>query len=217
MRIVLLGAPGSGKGTQAKQLVDHYGVVQISTGDLLRAAVASGSELGKAAKTAMDAGQLVSDDIVLGMIKERLSQPDTQRGYILDGFPRNLAQAAALDALLDGMNQSLQAAISLEVPFDDLMHRLTGRQTCSSCGAIFNRYTHPSAVPDVCDACGGTLVQRADDNEATVSHRLTVFEAQTAPLIAYYENQGKLAQIDGTRPISEITEQFHDVLAGLNG
>ncbi len=216
MRIVLLGAPGSGKGTQAKQLVDHYGVVQISTGDLLRAAVASGSELGKAAKAAMDAGQLVSDDIVLGMIKERLSQPDTQRGYILDGFPRNLTQAEALDVLLDGMNQSLQAAISLEVPFDDLMHRLTDRQTCSSCGAIFNRTTHPSAVPDVCDACGGTLVQRADDNAATVRHRLNVFEAQTAPLIAYYENQGKLARIDGTRPIAEITEKFHDVLAGLN-
>ncbi len=216
MRIVLLGAPGSGKGTQAKQLVDHYGVVQISTGDLLRAAVASGSELGLAAKAAMAAGQLVSDDIVLGMIKERLSQPDTQRGYILDGFPRNLAQAAALDTLLDGMNQSLQAAISLEVPFDDLMHRLTDRQTCANCGAIFNRSTHPSAVPDVCDLCGGPLVQRADDNAATVRHRLTVFEAQTAPLIAYYQNQGKLARIDGTRPIDEITAKFHEVLAGLS-
>jgi adenylate kinase len=216
MRIVLLGAPGSGKGTQAKLLVDHYGVVQISTGDLLRAAVASNSDLGLAAKTAMDAGQLVSDDIVLGMIKERLSQPDTQRGYILDGFPRNLAQAAALDTLLDGLNQSLQAAISLEVPFDDLMHRLTDRQTCANCGAIFNRTTHPSAVPDVCDVCGGSLVQRADDNEATVSQRLKVFEAQTAPLIAYFENQGKLVRIDGTRPIDEITEKFHDVLAGLS-
>lgn len=216
MRIVLLGAPGSGKGTQAKQLVDHYGVVQISTGDLLRAAVASGSDLGKAAKAAMDAGQLVSDDIVLGMIQERLSQPDTQRGYILDGFPRNLVQAAALDTLLDRLDQSLQAAILLDVPFDDLMQRLTGRQTCASCGAIFNRYTHPSAEPDVCDACGGELKQRADDNEATVSHRLKVFEEQTAPLIHYYEQRGKLARIDGTRPINEITDHFHDVLADLS-
>ncbi|MHB8921038.1 MAG: adenylate kinase [Halothiobacillus sp.] len=215
MRIVLLGAPGSGKGTQAKKLVDHYGVVQISTGDLLRAAVAAGSELGKAAKAVMDAGHLVSDDIVLGMIKERINQPDTQRGYILDGFPRNLAQAAALDSLLNSLNQSLEAAILLDVPFEDLLHRLTGRQTCASCGALFNLYTHPSAVPGVCDVCGGELTQRADDNEATVSHRLNVFEEQTAPLIAFYDSQGKLARIDGTRPIDEITEGFHDVLAGL--
>ncbi|MHB9021832.1 MAG: adenylate kinase [Halothiobacillus sp.] len=215
MRIVLLGAPGSGKGTQAKKLVDHYGVVQISTGDLLRAAVAAGSELGKAAKAVMDAGHLVSDDIVLGMIKERINQPDTQRGYILDGFPRNLAQAAALDSLLNSLNQSLEAAILLDVPFEDLLHRLTGRQTCASCGALFNLYTHPSAVPGVCDVCGGELTQRADDNEATVSHRLNVFEEQTAPLIAFYDSQGKLARIDGTRPIDEITAGFHDVLAGL--
>ncbi|HQT42665.1 MAG TPA: adenylate kinase [Halothiobacillus sp.] len=215
MRIVLLGAPGSGKGTQAKKLVDHYGVVQISTGDLLRAAVSAGSELGKAAKAAMDAGHLVSDDIVLGMIKERINQPDTQRGYILDGFPRNLAQAAALDSLLNSLNQSLEAAILLDVPFEDLLHRLTGRQTCASCGALFNLYTHPSAVSGVCDVCGGELTQRADDNEATVSHRLKVFEEQTTPLIAFYDGQGKLTRIDGTRPIDEITEGFHDVLAGL--
>lgn len=212
MRIVLLGAPGSGKGTQAKKLVDHYGVIQISTGDLLRAAVAAGTPLGVAAKAAMDNGQLVSDDIVLGMIKERLNQADTQRGYILDGFPRNLAQAAALDALLGELNQTLEGAILLDVPFADLLRRLTGRQTCASCGAVFNRYTHPSKEPNVCDACGGPLIQRDDDNEATVSKRLTVFEQQTEPLIAFYEQQGKLHRIDGTRPIDTITDDFHDVI-----
>lgn len=215
MRIVLLGAPGSGKGTQAKKLVDHYGVVQISTGDLLRAAVSEGTPLGQAAKTAMDAGQLVSDDIVLGMIKERLNQADTKRGYILDGFPRNIAQAEALDEMLGALDQSLQAAIVLDVPFKDLMQRLTGRQTCAKCGAVFNRYTHPSAKPGICDVCGGELMQRADDNEATVEKRLKVFEEQTAPLIAFYEKQNKLARIDGTQPIDDITEGFHDVLARM--
>ncbi len=213
MRIVLLGAPGSGKGTQAKQLVDQYGVVQISTGDLLRAAVREGTPLGQAAKAAMDAGQLVSDDIVLGMIRERLGQPDTAKGYILDGFPRNLAQAAALDALLSDIGQSLQAAILLDVPFMDLLRRLTGRQTCRSCGALFNKYTHPSREPGVCDACGGELFSRDDDNEKTVNHRLTVFTEQTAPLIEFYAAQGKLDRIDGTQPIATITAQFRSVLS----
>ncbi|WP_298219097.1 nucleoside monophosphate kinase, partial [Halothiobacillus sp.] len=171
--------------------------------------------LGQAAKAAMDAGQLVSDDIVLGMIKERLDQADTKRGYILDGFPRNIAQAEALDEMLANLNQSLQAAIVLDVPFKDLMQRLTGRQTCSQCGAVFNKYTHPSAKPGICDVCGGELIQRADDNEATVEKRLKVFEEQTAPLIAFYEKQNKLARIDGTQPIDDITEAFHDVLARM--
>lgn len=213
MRIVLLGAPGSGKGTQAKKLVDQYGVVQISTGDLLRAAVSAGTPLGQAAKAAMDAGQLVSDDIVLGMIRERLSQSDTARGYILDGFPRNLTQAAALDALLSDIGQSLQAAILLDVPFMDLMRRLTGRQTCRQCGALFNRYTHASQTPGVCDFCGGELFSRDDDNEKTVNQRLTVFIEQTAPLIDFYAAQGKLDRIDGTQPIDAITAQFRTVLS----
>lgn len=213
MRIVLLGAPGSGKGTQAKQLVDQYGVVQISTGDLLRAAVRDGTPLGQAAKAAMDAGQLVSDDIVLGMIRERLGQPDTAKGYILDGFPRNLAQAAALDTLLAEIGQSLQAAILLDVPFMDLLRRLTGRQTCRSCGAIFNKYTQPSREPGVCDVCGGELFSRDDDNEKTVNQRLTVFTEQTAPLIEFYAAQGKLDRIDGTQPIAAITAQFRAVLS----
>jgi len=217
MRIVLLGAPGSGKGTQAKRLVDHYGVVQISTGDLLRAAVAAGTELGRAAKSAMDAGQLVSDDIVLGMIRERLQQPDTSRGYILDGFPRNIPQAEALDSMLEELGQPLESAILLVVPFEDLLQRLTGRQTCADCGAVYNVHTNPSKEPGVCDVCGGKLTQRDDDNEETVSRRLKVFEDQTAPLIDYYATQGKLSSVDGTRDIDTITDDFHDILDKLKG
>ncbi len=217
MRIVLLGAPGSGKGTQAKRLVDHYGVVQISTGDLLRAAVAAGTELGRAAKSAMDAGQLVSDDIVLGMIRERLQQPDTSRGYILDGFPRNIPQAEALDTMLEELGQPLETAILLVVPFEDLLQRLTGRQTCADCGAVYNVHTNPSKEPGVCDVCGGKLTQRDDDNEETVSRRLKVFEDQTAPLIDYYATQGKLSSVDGTRDIDTITDDFHDILDKLKG
>lgn len=217
MRIVLLGAPGSGKGTQAKRLVDHYGVVQISTGDLLRAAVAAGTELGRAAKSAMDAGQLVSDDIVLGMIRERLQQPDTSRGYILDGFPRNIPQAEALDSMLEELGQPLETAILLVVPFEDLLQRLTGRQTCADCGAVYNVHTNPSKEPGICDVCGGKLTQRDDDNEETVSRRLKVFEDQTAPLIDYYATQGKLSSVDGTRDIDTITDDFHDILDKLKG
>lgn len=217
MRIVLLGAPGSGKGTQAKRLVDHYGVVQISTGDLLRAAVAAGTELGRAAKSAMDAGQLVSDDIVLGMIRERLQQPDTSRGYILDGFPRNIPQAKALDEMLEDLDQPLESAILLVVPFEDLLQRLTGRQTCADCGAVYNVHTNPSKEPGICDVCGGKLTQRDDDNEETVSRRLKVFEDQTAPLIDYYATQGKLSSVDGTRDIDTITDDFHDILDKLKG
>jgi len=197
MRIVLLGAPGSGKGTQAKQLVDIYGIVQISTGDLLRAAVAANTDLGRAAKAAMDNGQLVSDEIVLGMIRERLGKEDTAKGYILDGFPRNLAQAEALDTMLNELGQPLQAAIYLEVPFK---------------GASFNRYTNPPKKKNVCDFCGGKLVHRADDNEETVSKRLKVFESQTAPLVEYYAKQNKLHRIDGTREISQITADFRKLM-----
>jgi len=215
MRIVLLGAPGSGKGTQAKKLIDTYGIVQISTGDLLRAAVAAETKLGRAAKEAMDNGQLVSDEIVLGMIRERLGQPDTQKGYILDGFPRNLAQAEALDTLLAELDQALEIAIYLEVPFDNLMKRLTGRLTCSSCGACFNRYTHPPKQEGVCDVCGGELIHRSDDNEETVGKRLKVFESQTAPLVEFYEAQSKLHRIDGTRDIDAITADFRTLLDAL--
>lgn len=215
MRIVLLGAPGSGKGTQSKFLVEHYKVPQISTGDLLRAQVAAGSPLGRKAKEAMDNGQLVSDDIVLGMIRERLSEADTRNGFILDGFPRNLAQAGALDAMLADLGKPLQAAILLDVPFEDLMQRLTGRMTCSKCGAVYNKYTHPPRQEGVCDACGGELTQRADDNEETVGKRLQVFEAQTAPLIEFYRAAGKLYTVDGRRPMEAIFADFRAIIDGL--
>ncbi|MCL7751930.1 adenylate kinase [Guyparkeria hydrothermalis] len=212
MRIVLLGAPGSGKGTQAARLVEHYKVPQISTGDLLRAAVAAGTELGLKAKAAMDEGQLVSDDIVLGMIRERLAQPDTQRGFILDGFPRNIAQAEALDEMLEGLERPLELGILLDVPLDKLMKRLTGRMTCKECGAVFNRFTNPPDSDHQCDHCEHELVQRNDDNEDTVRRRLEVFQEQTAPLVEYYERDGRLARIDGEREIDQIAADFREIL-----
>ena len=192
-----MGAPGSGKGTQAKKLTEKYHVPQISTGDLLRAAVKAGTLLGLQAKAAMDAGRLVSDEIVLGMIKERLAQHDAQKGFILDGFPRNLAQAEALDALLDKLKQPLQAALLIEVDLDTLIQRMTGRRTCESCGQMYNIYTSPSKLDDRCDKCGGNLRHRADDNEETIGNRLRVYEGQTAPLIEYYRNLEMLRTVQG--------------------
>lgn len=215
MRIVLLGAPGSGKGTQAKRLSEHYKVPQISTGDLLRAQVAAGTPLGLKAREAMEQGQLVSDDIVLGMIRERLQEEDARDGFILDGFPRNLAQASALDALLDELQKALEAAILLEVPFDELMRRLTGRLTCAKCGAVYNKYTHPPRRPGICDVCGGELIQRTDDNEETVSKRLRVFESQTAPLVNYYQAQGLLHVVDGRRPVDVIFADLCSIIDRL--
>ncbi|MEK7666394.1 MAG: adenylate kinase, partial [Pseudomonadota bacterium] len=184
MRIVLLGAPGSGKGTQSKLLIEKYKIPQISTGDLLRAAVAAGSDLGRKAKSAMDAGLLVSDDVVLGMIQERLSKPDARAGFILDGFPRNIPQAQALDAMLARLSQPLQLALLVDVDTEVLMKRLTGRRTCSNamCGAIYNIYFSAPKSPGKCDKCGANLAHRSDDNENTVRSRLQVYGQQTAPL-----------------------------------
>ncbi|RMG55975.1 MAG: adenylate kinase [Gammaproteobacteria bacterium] len=212
MRLVLLGAPGSGKGTQAKRLVERYGIPQISTGDLLREAVSKGTELGKAAKQYMDAGQLVPDEVVLGMIRERLSRPDTAKGFILDGFPRNLPQAEALDHMLDEMKQPLDLAILIDVDYDVLMQRLTGRLTCENCGAVFNIYTNPPRQDHICDFCGGKLHHRADDNEETISNRLKVYDQQTRPVIAYYEMEGKLARINGEGEIDEIFQRIVEAI-----
>lgn len=189
MRLVFLGAPGAGKGTQAKRLVEKYGIPQISTGDLLRAAVAAGTALGKEAKAYMDRGELVPDSVVLGMVKERLSQDDCKKGFILDGFPRNVAQAEALDKMLVEMNMPLDVALNLDVPFDDLMKRLTGRRTCRSCGQMYNIYYSPSKVEGKCDKCGGELFQRDDDKEETIRKRLEVYRTQTEPLINYYSKK----------------------------
>lgn len=212
MRLVLLGAPGAGKGTQAKKLIEKYGIPQISTGDLLRAAVAAGTTLGKEAKSYMDKGELVHDSVVLGMVEERLKQDDCKKGYILDGFPRNTKQAEVLDKMLNDLNMSLSAALSVDVPFDDLMKRLTGRRTCKSCGQMYNVYFGPSKREGVCDKCNGELFQRDDDREETIKKRLEVYNSQTAPLIAYYGKKGILKSISGTGSIDEI---FNDVCKTL--
>ena len=207
MRTVLLGAPGSGKGTQGVVLSKKYTIPQISTGDLLRAAVSAGTELGKKAKSAMDTGALVSDGIVIGLIRERLSESDAQNGYILDGFPRNIPQAEALDDMLSKLGQPLQGVILLDVAFEELLQRLTGRRTCKDCGAIYNIHLSPSKVEGHCDACNGELFQRADDNEETISNRLKVYEDQTAPLVGYYQNQNKLYKVAGSGNVDDITNE----------
>jgi adenylate kinase len=208
MRIILLGAPGSGKGTQAQKLVDQFNIPQVSTGDLLREAVSSGTDLGKRAKTAMDAGELVSDDIVLGMIRERLARPDADNGFILDGFPRNISQAQSLDGLLEELGAPLDSAVLMDVDFDVLLKRLTGRRTCSKCGRVFNVYFFPPQQEGVCDACGGELLQRADDNEETISQRLRVYEAQTAPLVSFYESRDKLKVVPAEGEIDAVYERL---------
>ncbi|NOZ52198.1 MAG: adenylate kinase [Gammaproteobacteria bacterium] len=216
MRIVLVGAPGSGKGTQAKMLVEKYGIPQISTGDLLREAVVAKTPLGLQAKTAMDAGQLVSDQIVLSMIKERLSDKDASHGFILDGFPRNILQAKALDKLLVQLGKPLQGVILIDVDFDLLIQRITGRRSCSSCGAVYNIYTTPSKLEDHCDRCGGNLHHRADDNEATISSRLRVYEMQTSPLNEYYHQQNKHYKLQGSGDIQEIFQKICNIIDALS-
>jgi adenylate kinase len=212
MRLVFMGAPGSGKGTQARRLMDAFASPQISTGDLLRAAVAAGTALGKKAKAAMDAGQLVADDIVVGMIRERLGQKDTKFGFILDGFPRSLSQAGALDKMLGEVNQPLNKAILLDVKPENLIKRLTGRRTCKVCGHLYNVYFSPSKKAGVCDFDGGELVQRADDNEETITKRLKVYQDQTAPLIDYYKKQNKFVSVDGEGSMDEIFRRIEKVL-----
>jgi adenylate kinase len=212
MRIVLLGAPGSGKGTQAKLLSEKYRIPHVSTGDLLRANLAAGTPLGLQAKAAMDAGQLVSDDLVLAIIRERLKNPDAKKGFILDGFPRNIPQANALDAMLRNIAQPLDAAILMEVDFDILMQRLTGRRTCENCGAAYNVYTNPPRLEDQCDRCGGPLHHRADDNEETIGNRLRVYEGQTKPLIGYYRDQGRIETVDAVGDVKDILKRMIAVL-----
>jgi len=214
MRIVLLGAPGAGKGTQAKKLIEKYGIPQISTGDLLRAAVSAGTALGKEAKSYMDKGELVPDSVVLGMVGERLKQDDCKKGYILDGFPRNTAQAEALDKMLAALNMSLTGAVSVDVPFEDLMKRLTGRRTCKACGQMYNVYFSAPKKEGACDKCSGDLYQRDDDKEATIKKRLEVYTAQTEPLMGYYKNKGILKSVAGTGSIDEIFNKVCSILEG---
>lgn len=214
--LILLGPPGAGKGTQARMLEVDFGLIQLSTGDLLRAAVAIGTEAGKQAKAVMDAGRLVSDDIVLAILGERLVQADVARGVILDGVPRTAGQAAALDGLLANAGLRVTAAISLEVDDAAMIGRIAGRFTCASCGEGYHDDFKQPASAGVCDTCGGTAFKRrADDTAETVRDRLAVYHAQTAPLIAYYEGQGLLERIDAMRPIDEIRAHLGQIVAGV--
>jgi adenylate kinase len=211
--LILLGPPGAGKGTQARMLQDRFGLVQLSTGDLLRAAVAAGTEAGLAAKSVMAAGGLVSDDIVLAILKDRLAAPDTQKGVILDGFPRTTVQAEALDILLAQSGQRINAAISLEVDDAEMVTRVAGRYTCGGCGEGYHDSFKTPAVTGICDKCGGTDMQRRpDDNAATVGQRLAAYHAQTAPLIIYYENKGTLQRIDAMGEIGQIAEELGTIV-----
>jgi adenylate kinase len=212
MRIVLLGAPGSGKGTQAKKLMADRNIPQISTGDMLREAVASGTRFGQQAKEIIDAGNLVSDDIMLGLISERLGRPDAQEGFILDGFPRTEKQAFDLEDLLDNMGTPLDATVLMDIDFDILMKRLTGRRTCSLTGKLLNIYFSPREELDECINAGGELIQREDDNEETISNRLDVYRERTEPLIEFYRDRKLLRTVDADGTIDEVYERFVAVL-----
>jgi len=198
MRLILLGAPGAGKGTVAKMLTAIDGSVQISTGDILRAAVKAGTDLGNQAKAAMNAGELVSDDLIMGIMGERLLEDDCKAGFLLDGFPRTIPQAEALKGLLAKLNIELDGAINLNVPRDVILDRLTTRRTCVDCGAIYNVKSNPPKEEGKCDACGGAVVQRDDETEEAISKRLDVFNEQTAPLVGFYEGEGMLVDINAT-------------------
>lgn len=208
MRIVLLGAPGSGKGTQAKKLMADRNIPQISTGDMLRAAVTAGTRFGVKAKSIMDAGNLVSDDIMLGIISERLAEPDARKGFILDGFPRTEQQAVDLEELLDAMDTPLDTAILMDVDFDILMKRLTGRRTCSINGNLLNVYFSSQEELDECTNAGGELQQREDDNEEVISNRLEVYRTQTEPLVDFYDQRENLRIVDADGTIDEVYERF---------
>ncbi len=208
MRIVLLGAPGSGKGTQAKKLEADRNIPQVSTGDMLRAAVAAGTRFGLQAKSIMDAGNLVSDEIMLGIISERLAEPDASDGFILDGFPRTRQQALDLDELLDQIGTPLDAAVLMDVDFEILMKRLTGRRTCSLTGKLLNIYFSPQEELDACTEAGGELQQREDDNEEVIRNRLDVYREQTEPLVNFYRKRGNLKTVDADGTIDEVYARF---------
>lgn len=212
MYVVFLGAPGAGKGTQAAVVAREMNLAHVATGDLFRAAVDKGTELGKQAQTYMQYGQLVPDEITVKMLAERLGERDCAGGAILDGFPRTVAQAIALDKMLTGKAKKLDKVISIDVPDEELLKRLAGRWTCGSCNAVYHEVFLPSKVTGICDKCGGKLYQRADDNEVTISRRLKVYHNETAPLLQYYKKANKLVSVDGTVAVGNVTKQILEVL-----
>lgn len=212
MYILLMGPPGAGKGTQAEKLVAEFQIPHISTGDMFRAAVKNGTELGKEAKKYMDAGGLVPDMVTIGIVREGLSKPECSQGFILDGFPRTEEQAAALDEILKDLSIKLTGVIDISVPDSELVSRVTGRRICKTCGATYHVAYNPTKVEGICDKCGGALYQRDDDKEETVKNRLSVYHSQTAPLINYYKKQGVYSQIDGMQNIDKV---YADVKAAL--
>ncbi len=210
--VILLGAPGAGKGTQAREICKHFSIPQISTGDMLREAVRNRTSLGLAAKARMEAGQLVPDEVVCGIVEERIGQPDCQGGFILDGFPRTIAQAEFVDRVLQANGKGNPLVLNVNVDQDLLLKRLTGRRTCAVCGEIYNVYFSPPRGAGICDKDGGRLLQRADDNEATIRERLVAYEKQTSPLIDYYRRRGVLYEVDGNRGPEPIAKELIDFL-----
>lgn len=210
MRLLLLGAPGVGKGTQARKLVDALQIPQISTGDMLREAIKKNTPLGLEAKTYMDSGKLVPDDLIIALVEERLKAPDAQKGFILDGFPRTLPQAESLERSLKKMQIKLDAVIDFNVSHDDIVERLSNRLVCKNCGTVYNRVTHPPKKEKICDKCGGEIYQRSDDRREAIEKRLVVYETETAPLRDYYKSIGKLTYLNGEKGEEEV---FQDILA----
>ena len=212
MYILLMGPPGAGKGTQAANLVNEFAIPHISTGDMFRAAVKEGTELGKQAKACMDAGKLVPDEVTIGIVRERLAKPDCEKGFILDGFPRTVEQADALTGILKEIGLKLTRVLNINVPAAELIERAVGRRICKKCGATYHIKFNPTKVEGICDACGGELFQRADDSEKTMKSRLSVYEAQTKPLIEYYQKAGLYTEVDGRQAIDKV---FADVVKSL--
>ena len=210
MRLLLLGAPGVGKGTQARKLVDAYKIPQISTGDMLREAIKNNTPLGAQAKSFMDSGKLVPDDLIIALVEERLAEADAQKGFILDGFPRTLPQAESLETSLIKMQIKLDAVIDFNVSHDDIVERLSNRLVCKNCGTVYNRVTHPPKKDNICDFCGGEIYQRSDDRREAIERRLKVYETETAPLRDFYKSIGKLAYLNGEKEEEEV---FQDILA----
>ncbi|WP_027410254.1 adenylate kinase [Anoxybacteroides tepidamans] len=215
MNLVLMGLPGAGKGTQAEKIVDKYGIPHISTGDMFRAAIKEGTPLGLQAKAYIDRGDLVPDEVTIGIVRERLSKDDCQKGFLLDGFPRTVAQAEALENMLAELGRSIDYVINIQVDKEILMERLTGRRICKDCGATYHLVFNPPARPGVCDKCGGELYQRADDNEETVGNRLEVNMKQTQPLLDFYSAKGYLRNVDGQQPIEVVFADICELLGGL--